>query len=387
MTSISLNIKRLQHLLDLYSLSKEDFLFLLNKSRKRPLVEKDIFKSEIKIDLLKKIDKVFNKGLNYYINPEDPFKSADESIFFRKHQFNADLNFASKKIINQFEEQKISISSISKLSDFSLDRLLPFYSANDNPHEIAIEVSNSLYPKFHRNLKEFLKALISKLADQNILVFEFVETWNKKERANVEGIYLAPNVIVLKRLQKAFRREIFTLAHELGHYLINEEEVDEKISEYAIDYFSLNKIEKWCNDFAFFFLAQQYYEIIVKLEIASEKNDYHHDILESISERTNLSLIALYTRLLINNKISQKNYKVIKEDLYQKYLEKEDDEKQRKELEKATGKETKGSTPKPIQSPLLIKTMQFAFLEGIINEVELCRRLNLKPNKLELFLQ
>ena len=387
MTSISLNIKRLQHLLDLYSLTKEDFLLLLNKDRKRPLTQKDIFKSEIKIDILKKIDKIFNKGLNYYINPDDLTKSKDESIFFRKQQFNADPNFASKKIINQFEEEKISITSISKLSDVNLDRLLQIYSIKDNPQHVAKEVSNSLYPKFNRDLKEFLKAIISKLADQNILVFEFVETWNKKEKANVEGIYLSPNVIVLKRLQKAFRREIFTLSHELGHYLIDEEEVDEKISEYAVDYFSLNQIERWCNDFAFFFLAQDYSEIIGKLDIASEKNDYHNDILETITERTNLSLIALYTRLLINNKISQKNYKVIKEDLYKKFLAKEDEEKQKKELEKATGKETKGSTPKPIQSSLLVKTMQFAFLDGIINEIEFCRRLKLKPSKLELFLQ
>ncbi len=77
----------------------------------------------------------------------------------------------------------------------------------------------------------------------------------------------------------------------------------------------------------------------------------------------------------------------IKEDLYVKYKDKEDAEKIRKELDKAEGRKPKGSSPKPIQSPLLLKTMQFAYLEGIINEVEFCRRLNLKPNKLELFLQ
>jgi len=384
---ISLNINRLQHLLDLYKLSKEDFLLLINKGKKRPLTEKDLFKSEIKIEHLKRIDKVFNKGLNYYINPDEPIKSTDESIFFRKHKFNAELNFASKKIVTQFEEEKISISSISKLSDISLDRLLPIVTVKDNPQYVANEVSRSLYPKFNRNLKEFLKALISKLADQNIFVYEFVETWNKKDKANVEGISLSPNVIVLKRLQKSFRREIFTLAHELGHYLLNEEEIDEKISEYTIDYFSLGKIEKWCNDFAFYFLAQEYSTVIMDLETASAKNDYHTDLLEMITEKTNLSLIALYTRLLINNKISAKNYNTIKEDLYVKYKDKEDAEKIRKELDKAEGRKSKGSTPKPIQSPLLIKTMQFAYLEGIINEVEFCRRLNLKPNKLELFLQ
>jgi hypothetical protein len=98
-------------------------------------------------------------------------------------------------------------------------------------------------------------------------------------------------------------------------------------------------------------------------------------------------LIALYTRLLINNKISASNYNTIKADLYRLFKEKEGEEKRKKELDKAEGKQTRGSAPKPIQSPLLIKTMQSAFLEGIINEVEFCRILNLKPNKLELFFQ
>ncbi|MCX6253309.1 MAG: ImmA/IrrE family metallo-endopeptidase [Bacteroidia bacterium] len=373
--------------MNLYKLSKEELLLLINKGRKNPLTTKDLFKSEIKIDHLKKIDKIFNKGLSYYINPDDPIISSDESIFFRKEKFNADLNFGAKKIVNQFEEEKISISSLSKLSEISLDRMLPMLTIKDNPKEAAKEVSKILYPNFDRNLKEFLKALISKLADKNILVFEFVETWNKKEKANIEGLYLSPNVIVLKRQQKSFRREIFTLIHEIGHYLLNEEEIDDKISEYSVDYFSLSKIEKWCNDFAYYFLICDYESIIANLDLASEKNDYHHDLLDMISNSTNLSLIALYTRLLINNKISAKDYNTIKAELYRLFKEKEGAEKLKKELEKAEGKQAGGSAPKPIKSPLLIKTIQSAFLEGIINEVEFCRMLNLKPNKLELFFQ
>jgi Zn-dependent peptidase ImmA (M78 family) len=357
---INLNINRLQHLLNLYKLSKEELLLLINKGRKNPLTIKDLFKSEIKIDYLKRIDKIFNKGLSYYINPDDPIISDDESIFFRKDKFNADLNFASKKIVNQFEEEKISISSLSKLSDLSFDRMLPMLAIKDNPKDAAKEVSEILYPDFDKNLKEFLKALISKLADNNILVFEFVETWNKKEKANIEGLYLSPNVIILKRQQKSFRREIFTLIHEIGHYLLNEEEIDDKISEYSLDYFSLSKIEKWCNDFAYYFLIKDYESTIANLDIASEKNDYHHDLLDMISNSSNLSLIALYTRLMINKKISAHNYNTIKTELYRLYKEKEEEEKLQKELDKAEGKQAKGSAPKPIQSPLLIKTMQSA---------------------------
>lgn len=355
--------------MNLYKLPKEELLLLINKDRKNPLTAEDIFKSEIKLDYLKKIDKIFNKGLSYYINPDDPIISREESIFFRKENFNADLNFGAKKIVNQFEEEKISISSLSKLSDLNLNRVLPLLTIKDNPKNAANEISKILYPGFDRNLKEFLKALISKLADKNILVFEFVETWNKKEKANIEGLYLSPNVIVLKRQQKSFRREIFTLVHEIGHYLLNEEEIDDKISEYSVDYFSLTKIEKWCNDFAYYFLIQNYESAIAKLTLASEKNDYHHDLLDTISNSTNLSLIALYTRLLINNKISASNYNTIKADLYRLFKEKEGEEKRKKELDKAEGKQTRGSTPKPIQSPLLIKTMQSAAFQELTNVI------------------
>ena len=52
-----------------------------------------------------------------------------------------------------------------------------------------------------------------------LFVFEYIETWNKKEKTNIDGFYLKPNVIVLKH-HKHYKREIFTLAHELGHCLL-----------------------------------------------------------------------------------------------------------------------------------------------------------------------
>ena len=73
---------------------------------------------------------------------------------------------------------------------------------------MAKEIRKILYPDFNRNMKIFLKSIISKLAENNILVFEFVETWNKKETANIDGFFINPNLIVIKRYQRAFRREI-----------------------------------------------------------------------------------------------------------------------------------------------------------------------------------
>jgi hypothetical protein len=233
--------------------TKGELLKRLNVKRKNPLVETDIFNEEIKLSILKKIDSVFHKGLSFYIDPKEPTQSREESIFFRKDNFNAKLNLGAKQIVTKFEEEKISFSTLAKLSDFKIKRNIPVFKITDNPETVATEIRKTLYPEFTSDKKEFLKNFISKFAENNILVFEFIETHNKKEKANINGFYLTPNVIVLKRNQKSFSREIFTLAHELGHYLLNEEEIDDNISEINIEYDKLNKIERWCNDFAYFF--------------------------------------------------------------------------------------------------------------------------------------
>ena len=140
--------------------------------------------------------------------------------------------------------------------------LLTMFDSRVSLHkQVAEEIRKQIYPGFNKDRKAFLKSIITKLADNNVLVFEFVETWNKKEKANINGFYLAPNVIVLKR-QKSYRRETFTLIHELGHYLLNFEEIDEKIGDDYSAYESLDKIEKWCNDFAYYFLIGEMDNII-----------------------------------------------------------------------------------------------------------------------------
>ena len=379
------NISRLKYLLTLYKMTVEDLLLSVSEGLKKPLTKDDILSNEINVSHLKRIDKVFNKGLHYYLDPESPEVSKDASIFFRKNKFGTELNIGAKKIVNQFEEFKISLSAISKLAEINIDRSLPVFSVKDAPKAVAIKIRKELYPDFNSIPKEFLRALISKLAEKNILVFEFVENWNKKEKANIDGFFLAPNVIVLKRQQSSFRREIFTLIHELGHYLLNEEEIEElDISNFANN--KLSAIERWCNDFAYYFLAGEYNKAFEQIEKADGTNDYHFELIENISKHTHLSQIALFTKLLFQRKISQNNYNTIKEDFDEQYRLRQEEEKKQRELDKLQGIQ-KGGTPKPINSPLLISTIQTAFYEGVINEYDVCKSLNISPDKLERYLQ
>jgi Zn-dependent peptidase ImmA (M78 family) len=390
LTTVALNINRLNHLLTLYGVTKGELLKRLNVKRRNPLAETDVFNEEIKLSILKKIDSVFHKGLSFYIDPKEPMQSKEESIFFRKDNFNAKLNLGAKQIVTKFEEEKISFSTLAKLSDFKIKRSIPVFKITDNPEVVASEIWKTLYPEFNIDKREFLKNFISKFADNNILVFEFVETHNKKEKANINGFYLTPNVIVLKRNQKSFSREIFTLAHELGHYLLNEEEIDDNVSEINVEYNKLNKIERWCNDFAFFFLAGQYSKVIDKLDTANSGNDYHHETINEVSKHTHLSTISLYTRLLLSNKISPFNYKQVTDEILAGIKDWEEREKERLERERQKaideGRKPQASTPKPIISPLYLKTLQSALYNNLINEADFCRKLNVKPEKIGKYL-
>lgn len=364
----------------------EDLLLAVSEGLAKPLTKDEILSTEIHINHLKRIDKVFNKGLHYYLDPKSPEISTDASIFFRKNKFGTELSIGAKKIVHQFEEVKISLSAISKLAEINIERTLPVFSVQDDPKAVATKIRKELYPDFNPIPKEFLRALISKFADKNILVFEFVETWNKKEKANIDGFFLNPNVIVLKRQQSSFRREIFTLIHELGHYLLNEEEIEElDISNFANN--KLSAIERWCNDFAYYFLAGEHNKAFEQIEKADGTNDYHFELIESISTQTHLSKIALFTKLLFQRKISQSNYNTIKADFDERYRLRQEEEKKRKELDKLQGIPKGGSTPKPMNSPLLISTIQTAFYEGVINEYDVCKTLNISPDKLDKYLQ
>jgi len=379
------NIERLKYLLTLLKMSVEELLPSISEGLTKPITKEQVLSPNIELGHLKRIDKAFNKGIHYYLDPKSPDVSKDASIFFRKPKFDVELSLGARKIVNHFEEFKISLSAIAELSDIKFERVLPVFNSNSSPKSAATEVRKLINSEFKDKPKEYLTELIKKLAEKNILVFEFVETWNKKEKANIDGFFLKPNVIVLKRQQISFKREIFTLAHELGHYLLDEEEID-KIDFQDLANQKLSKIENWCNDFSYYFLSGEFESIIKNLDNSTSQNDYNIDLIESISEKTHLSRLTIFTKLLLLNKISHANYKKVKNGFEEEFKNEQDRLKKQRELDKQNGINPGGSTPIPIKSPLLVSTIQTAFYEGVINEYEFCKKLNIKPEKIDSFL-
>ncbi|WP_323758298.1 ImmA/IrrE family metallo-endopeptidase [Roseivirga sp.] len=372
--------------MQMYRLTEDDLLTQVGQGFKTPLARSDLFSKDIKLNYLKRIDKIFEKGLHYYLDPKAPEDSKEASIFFRKTSFATDeLSLGAVKTVNKFEELKLSLEAIATLSEIEYTRKIRKYNINENSQRAALEIRELINPVFTEKRRDFLKLLISKLAEMNVLVFEFIETHNKKEKANIDGFFLKPNFIVLKRHQ-SFRREIFTLAHELGHYLLDEEEV-EKIDYFGMAEKNISKIERWCNDFAFAFLAGPYLTTLNSLGVANSTNDYHISEVEQISKKTHLSEMAIFTRLLYQKQISPTSYSNIRNDYQEQFQLRQKEKEREKQLLKEQGIKQRGSVAQPIPSPLFISTIQTAFYEGILNEYEVSKRLNIKPEKLEKYIQ
>ena len=388
--TVEQNITRLKHLITMYGLTVPKLLDRVNHGLKKPVTEKELLASSIKLSVLKRVDAVFEKGLHYYLDPKDPLTTPESSVFFRKQHFNTELNLAARKVVTRFEDFAISLSAIAKLAELEQSRVLPKLTMKRNTQEVALEMRKLLYPGFEQGQRDFLKKLIGAFAEKNLLVFEFVETWNQTERANIDGFFLKPNVIVLKRHQTAFRREIFTLAHELGHYMLGEEEVEELPME-AMANKNLPAVERWCNDFAFYFLAGDHARALEALDPATARNDYHFDTLATISKATHLSRLALFTRLLLIDRISPASYAKVKEELEEEYLranaEKEREREQQKLLDEQQGSTKGGGPAQPIKSPLLINTIQTAFHEGVLSEYEVRERWKMTSSEFKKYFE
>ena len=379
---VGYNKNRVTYLLSLYKMTEAELLSSINHDLKTPITWADIDQDEIEINHLKRIDKVFRKGLLYYSDPSTPRKDEGISVFFRKEGFTTELSIGARKRVREFEDLKTRISAVCKLSRFNISRKLPAFTVDDDPKAVAFSLRAALLPAFTSNKRDFLKGFINKLGESNVLVFEFVDTPNKKEKANIDGFYIEPNAIVLRRNQDSFSREIFTLAHEVGHYLLQREEVDEidfaKITEHTT---SLSDVENWCNSFAYsLLLGAANAAKLDSIAVYDYRVDYGHDLVDAISKDTNLSRLAIFTNLFLQHRMSFADYSNVRDDLHRQWQERKDAERLKREAEKAAGVQARGSTPRPIRSDLVADIYNYALNRGVVTEHEYCSVLNVKPS-------
>jgi len=402
--SFYINPTRLNYILNLYRISKDEFVSLLNKDRKRDILSIEKLnnilekKEKINVSLLKRIDAIFNKGVTWYISKRDLSERSNSSIFFRKDSFNSQLNFESKKRIANYEELKFEIQILCKQINFEPKRHFKQYKISDQPELVGREIRDH-FEKVQAKLidekiikkpkkgndRDYLLNMIRIIEQFNIFVFEFVDNNRKPEKLmSFNGFFMLPDIIVIKRQQKFLRREIFTLLHEFAHYLLNFEEIDEEV-EIVDSTSGKYKVEQWCNTFAYSFLIRGYEDYFSSLKSASPENYFYKEKIRALHDKTYLSEFALYTRLRIENKISYQDYDKIKSMIIQNIKDKEYEEreknKQKRLLAEESGKDCFVSGPKAIKSNLFEEVVKINYFEGKIDEITLRDHLKINSKK------
>lgn len=395
--SFKLNPSRIKYLMNLYDLNNDEFIELIHAKRKRQLFTSHELdhvlnkKTNINIDVLKLINKTFNKGLTWYVSKRDLPAPDKSSIFFRKETFNSKLDFESKKVVNKYEDLKNEIHTLCKYINLDLKRILNIYNINRNPQQVAHEVRvefNKIEQRLieekivspSNNEKTFLENSMRVLEELNIFVFEFTETWNKINKASFNGFHISPNIIVIKR-QDNYRREIFTLFHELAHYLLNDEEIDDVLDN---QYIHNNSVEQWCHSFSFYFLLDKFNTDFSELNKATSLNDFYKKIIHKFYRNTFLSYSAFYTRLRIENKITDDDYKAKMDELKSYSDQHRLQDKLKKQLEREIAKEQGKKIiafQKPIESELFKEIVKINYFEGNINESSLRDYLHISDKK------
>lgn len=372
--NVEINIDRLNYLLSLYRMKDTDLLDVLNKDRKRKITGRQVFAESIDLSILKKIDELFGKGLPFYVDPTPLNPSPGMSVFFRKKTFSEELNFTAKKVVNDYETLKNYLASLDTLAGVVSKVKIPHCTQRTHPRVAAERVRALIYPKKHFNEKDdkgFLRALIGNLAEAGVLVFEYLESPQKKEKANIDGFFLRPNFIVLKRYSY-YKREIFTLLHELGHCVLDKEEV-ESLNVTSLDYNSMSSVERWCNDFAYYFLVGNEAEKLDAVLKADGTNDYQFPLMEDISKRCFISKRALFTRLFYNGKMTQADYNNVVHDLNLRSDQFRERQKALMQRTDEEGRRVAIAAPQPIYSPKFLRTLSVALNDGTVRPGDLYR--------------
>jgi Zn-dependent peptidase ImmA (M78 family) len=160
--------------------------------------------------------------------------------------------------------------------------------------------------------------------------------------------------------------------------VINVEEVESVSDELSS---GLSEIEKWCNDFAFYLLMGDEADKLDGLKYANAGNDYAHDMIKGMSDATHVSMLAIYTRLVIEKKMTQDDYALVRGGILANVRRTEEKRKQ-----EAADSNSVVSPPRPIISNLFRDTMQCALYRGVIEEATFCEQVNVKPERMEAYL-
>lgn len=300
-----INTQRLGYIMKLYSLEKDDLCALLNAGldAESKLTVDELFAGQLNDTQSDRLVEVSGKHLGFWINAFSANRRGYDSILYRKHRFNCELTHQDRLLVVREEGNAGLLIDTCDEMRLRLRRKLPRFNVRQKASLAACKTRDLLGAgEEYASPRVFLEDMVAKLSEQNIVINEHIDPKDKNGQTNLAGFFIKTRTIVFKRHRHRYR-ELFTLAHELGHYMLGDEDID----ALSLDG-NLQKEERWCNNFAFHFILGP--ERVQELNNLTNKQ--MHDPLGAIArfaERHHISSLAIYYYFQQEGKISYAEYK------------------------------------------------------------------------------
>jgi Zn-dependent peptidase ImmA (M78 family)/DNA-binding XRE family transcriptional regulator len=242
-------------------------------------------------DILIKLAKALHVKVEYFFRPE---RFTLKNIYYRKHADIPErhLDEITAKILDQVE-QRVELENVfptPPVQPFSIKNLPKIITQIDQIEDLADQVRK----QWGLGLDP-IPDLIDILEERGIKVFEV----NNEQYPKFDGLYAKVNTmpVVVIGDQRPGDRQRFTLAHELGHLLL-----DNRLAE-GLD------IENYCNRFAGAFLLPSQSIITV---LGKHRNSIEPRELALLKQEFGISMTSILHRAEETGIISNKIYRQIR---------------------------------------------------------------------------
>ena len=265
----------------------------------------------LSFDQLRRLADFFCRSVFFFLEEgEIKEDEADSPQFRTLTNQNADVSPKIRRIIKQTEEQRSRYLMLLDALGENDPAFAPPDLCRSNPEEAARVAREWLGITDQNTFDEYRKAIEA----AGVLVFRsngFKGRWQIPRESKILGFSIYERVcpVIFVRKQPAVARQMFTLAHELGHLLLHgASSIDDEIDLEAVE-----GQEQEANKFAGAFLVPQNALDLVDTNMKPDDPSDFEDWVSSVRSDTGASTEVVLLRLLMFNRLSLDDYRAYRD--------------------------------------------------------------------------
>lgn len=268
--------------------------------------------ADLSLTQLKKLAKFFNRGLLFFIAETEVNETKLRTSGFRtlSNEY-PQLDPHIKALMERVERQRqIFLNLREELHEEEAQTFRPPIVPRDDLKTAAEIIRKWIPLNGERSFESYRRGLESR----GVLVFRsngYIGAWKVPTESEIEGftIYHKQFPIIFVKKQEAKTRELFTLAHELGHLVLDRAgSIDNEDNIFAP-----KGKEREVNAFAGLLLVPDEVLERINLDVKPTKADQFETWLKQPAQACGVSVEVVLRRLLDTKKINRKEYEDYRE--------------------------------------------------------------------------